>query len=513
MPLSNASLRAVIDTAVDGIVIIDGAGTVQLFNQGCERLFGYGAAEIVGQNIKLLMPPPYADEHDGYLKHYQDTGEKRIIGKGRNVQGRRADGSVFPMYLSVGEVLQRETGPSYVGIIRDTSEQHALEATLREQAERLRSILETVPDAIIVIGETGLIESFSPAAERLFGWKADEAIGQNVSMLMPSPYRESHDAYLERYRVTGERRIIGIGRIVVGRRRDGSTFPMELEVGEMKAAGKRAFTGFIRDLTERQDADRRLQELQSELLHVARLSDMGQMASALAHELNQPLTAVANWMTAARRTLRTQAPDAPPTVAEFMDKAIDQAERAGEIIRRLRNFVERGETERDAEDINKVVEEAAALAMVGAKESGVRASFDFTAGLPQVWIDKIQVQQVVINLVRNAIEAMAESPRRQLSVSTALADDGAVEVSIVDTGPGLSADVAARLFQPFTTTKDKGMGLGLSISRSIIDNMGGRLRASPNPEGGPGGGPGGGMIFTFSLPALNHDQDEPDNGD
>jgi len=505
MPYSNAWLRAVIDTAVDGIVIIDGAGTVQLFNQGCERLFGYPADEVVGRNVKMLMPPPYADEHDDYLRHYQDTGEKRIIGKGRNVQGRRADGSVFPMYLSVGEVLQSDTGPTYVGIIRDTSEQHALEATLREQAERLRSILETVPDAIIVIGETGLIESFSPAAERLFGWKAAEAVGRNVSMLMPSPYREGHDGYLERYRKTGQRRIIGIGRVVVGQRRDGSTFPMELEVGEMKTAGKRAFTGFVRDLTERQDADRRLQELQSELLHVARLSDMGQMASALAHELNQPLTAVSNWMIAARRTLKVKAPDAPGTITEFMDKAISEAERAGEIIRRLRSFVERGETERNAEDINKVVEEAAALAMVGAKESGVRTIFDFAADLPPVWIDKIQVQQVVTNLVRNAIEAMSESKQRRLTLSTALAEDGLIEVSVVDTGPGLPPEVAARLFQPFTTTKEKGMGLGLSISRSIIDNMGGRLHCRPNPEGG--------LIFVFSLPALDQGLEGVDDGD
>jgi two-component system sensor kinase FixL len=498
MPYTNAWLHAVIDTAVDGIVIIDGAGTVQLFNRGCERLFGYSADQVIGRNVKMLMPPPHADAHDAYLQHYQATGEKRIIGIGRNVQGRRADGSVFPIYLSVDEICQDGQEPTYVGIIRDTSEQQALEATLREQAERLRSILETVPDAIIVIGDTGLIESFSPAAERLFGWAAAEVIGRNVSMLMPSPYRESHDGYLDRYRRTGERRIIGIGRVVVGQRRDGSTFPMELEVGEMKAAGKRAFTGFVRDLTERQDADRRLQELQSELLHVARLSDMGQMASALAHELNQPLTAVSNWMTVARRTLKLQVPDAPPAIAEFIDKAINEVARAGEIIRRLRNFVERGESEREAEDINKVIEEAAALAMVGAQESGVRATFDFAADLPPVWIDKIQVQQVVMNLVRNAIEAMSESPRRRLSVSTARATDGTVEVSIVDTGPGLPADVAARLFQPFTTTKDKGMGLGLSISRSIIDNMGGRLHAKPNPEGG--------LVFIFNLPALDPSQ-------
>lgn len=505
MPHSNSWLHAVIDTAVDGIVIIDDVGTVQLFNQGCERLFAYSAEQVIGHNVKMLMPPPYEGEHDGYLAHYRDTGERRIIGMGRNVMGRRSDGSVFPMYLSVGEIRQDGGAPFFVGVIRDTSEQHALEAALREQAERLRSILETVPDAIVVIDERGLIESFSPAAERLFGWREAEVAGKNVSMLMPSPYRESHDAYLDRYRKTGERRIIGIGRVVVGQRRDGSTFPMELAVGEMKDAGRRAFTGFVRDLTERQDADRRLQELQSELLHVARHSDMGQMASALAHELNQPLTAVSNWIVAARRLLKTRVPDAPVEISDFLDKAIDQAGRAGEIIRRLRSFIERGETERRPEDVNKVVEEAAALAMVGAKESSIRASFDFAANLPQAWIDKIQVQQVVVNLVRNAIEAMAQSPERKLTITTREADDAMVEVAIADSGPGLPPDIAARLFQPFTTTKEVGMGLGLSISRSIIDNMGGRLRAEPNPEGG--------VIFRFTLPVSDQDRLETSDGD
>lgn len=505
MPNSNAWLHAVIDTAVDGIVIIDEMGVVQLFNLGCERLFGYSADQVIGQNVKILMPPPYQNEHDGYLSHYRETGERRIIGMGRNVLGRRADGSIFPMYLSVGEIRQEGAERFFVGVIRDTSEQHALESTLREQAERLRSILETVPDAIIVIDEHGLIESFSPAAERLFGWNAAEVTGKNVSVLMPAPYRDAHDGYLERYRRTGERRIIGIGRVVVGRRRDGTTFPMELAVGEAKSTGRRAFTGFIRDLTERQDADRRLQELQSELLHVARLSDMGQMASALAHELNQPLTAVSNWILAARRTLKTQVPDAPAVIADFMDKAIDQAGRAGEIIRRLRSFIERGETERRGEDINKVIEEAAALAMVDAKEIGVRATFDFAPDVPLVWIDKVQVQQVVVNLVRNAIEAMSESPRRFLSISTASVDDAMVEVTIADSGPGLPPDVAARLFQPFTTTKQLGMGLGLSISRSIIDNMGGRLRADPNPEGG--------LIFRFTLPTVTENSFGSDDDD
>ncbi|GGF43621.1 sensor protein FixL [Aliidongia dinghuensis] len=484
--------KAIIDTAVDGIVTIDETGLIRSFNRACERLFGYTAAEVLGRNVHMLMPSPYHEQHDGYLKRYRETGEKRIIGIGRHVQGRRADGSVFPMYLSVGEIVPPEGGERlFLGIIHDTTEQHAVEHELRETAERLRSILALVPDAIVIIDEMGRIDFFGAAAERLFGWSAEDVRGRNVSLLMPSPYYEQHDGYLKRYRETGEKRIIGIGRIVVGKRRDGSTFPMELAVGEMSIAGRRLFTGFVRDLTEHQLAEKRLQSLQAELLHVSRLSAMGEMAAALAHELNQPLTAVINWTQAAFRLLNQPDGSANPKALEFMEKAIGQANRAGQIIRRLRDFIGKGESEHRVENINKVVEEASALALVGAQEHGVRATLELAGDLPGVLIDKVQIQQVIINLVRNALEALASVDRRVLVISTALVDEDTVEVRVADSGPGLAPEVAAQLFQPFVTTKEKGMGIGLSISRSIIDNHGGRLVATPNP--------GGGVVFSFTL--------------
>src|SRR5215510_460119 len=248
---------------------------------------------------------------------------------------------------------------------------HAAREALQEREARLRSILETAQDAIIVIDERGIMESYSPAAERLFGYSADEALGRNVNMLMPSPYRERHDSYLEHYLRTGERRIIGIGRVVVGQRKDGSTFPMELAVGEALMNSRRVFTGFIRDLTERQLTENRMQELQSELLHVSRLSDVGQMASALAHELNQPLAAIVNYVQATRRLLQAESTAVPPRILETMDKAVVQAARAGEIIRHLRSFIRKGEAEPELEELNKIVEEATALGLVGAKESGI----------------------------------------------------------------------------------------------------------------------------------------------
>jgi two-component system, LuxR family, sensor kinase FixL len=368
------------------------------------------------------------------------------------------------------------------------------ERALRLSEARLRSVLETVPDAIIVIDQRGTVESFSPAAERLFGYEAAQVVGRNVNMLMPSPYREQHDGYLDHYMRTGERRIIGIGRVVVGQRADGSTFPMELAVGEINFDGRRLFTGFVRDITERQTTRQRLQELQSELLRASRLSAMGQMASALAHELNQPLTAVINYVQATRRMLGAGDRNSSERLLDAMDKAVSQASRAGEIIHRMRQFIQKGETERQLESINRLIEEASALALVGAKENGVLVRMELSPDLPPVLVDRIQIQQVVLNLIRNSIEALSGAERRELIIRTSAANDRMVEVDVADTGPGLDEKVMKQLFQPFVTTKAKGMGLGLSISRSIIDAHGGRLWAAP--------GAGAGVSFRFTLPAA-----------
>jgi two-component system, LuxR family, sensor kinase FixL len=391
-------------------------------------------------------------------------------------------------------------GASWRGEMLYRSRQAAVQAmhsALAGEAQ-LKSILDTVPDAMIVIDARGGIQSFSAAAERLFGFTAAEVLGQNVKILMPAPYRESHDSYLERYLRTGERRIIGIGRIVVGQRKDKSTFPLELAVGEMKLDGKPYFTGFIRDLTERQETEARLQELQSELVHVSRLTAMGEMASALAHELNQPLSAIANYMKGSRRLLEGNNDEGAKVLREAVDKAGEQALRAGDIIRRLRDFVARGDSERRVEDVKKLVEEASALALVGAKDKGVRVSFDFVPRLDYVLADKVQIQQVLLNLMRNAIEAMEDSDRRELSISTAAAPDHMVQIAVADTGSGIAPEIAAQLFQPFVTTKRQGMGVGLSISRTIIESHGGTIAPRPNP--------GGGTVFAFTLPAVTKEE-------
>ncbi|HEY8067296.1 MAG TPA: PAS domain S-box protein [Burkholderiales bacterium] len=365
---------------------------------------------------------------------------------------------------------------------------HTLSEARRAQ---IQSILSTAPEAIIVIDDGGLIRSFNPAAERLFQWRADEAIGGNVSQLMPMPERDAHDSFLERYRQTGEHRVIGLPRIVTARRKDGSEFAAEVFVGEMASAGDRYFTGFVRDLTERLAAENHLQLLQSELVHISRLSAMGEMATALAHELNQPLSAISNFLKGGQRLLQREDPQSRALPA--MSKAAEQALRAGEIIRRLRDFVGGGDSHRGVESLRKLLEEASALGFVGAREHGIIAKVRWAPAVDAVHVDRVQVQQVMLNLVRNAIEAMEYSDLRELRIVTSHGQDGMAMVSVSDTGPGISPHIASQLFQPFVTTKgNRGMGVGLSICRTIVEAHGGRIWVEANKPTG--------TIFRFTLP-------------
>ena len=363
----------------------------------------------------------------------------------------------------------------------------------------LRSILATVPDAMVVIDERGSILSFSAAAERMFGFAESEVLGENVSMLMPSPDREKHDRYMGNYLATGERKIIGIGRVTTARHREGYTFPIELSVGEARVGDQRIFTGFIRDLTERQHTEMRLQDLQSELAHVGRVSEVGTLASALAHELNQPLTAIANYCEAARDLLASPPDeDTLEVIRDALDDAARQSVRAGQIVRRLRDFITYGQTERKVENLPRLIAEANALGLVGSREHGIEVDVEIDAGISQVLVDRIQIQQVLLNLIRNAIDAMIDSRVKHLTISARSEGDGLVQVSVCDTGGGISEEVAEHLFQPFVTSKEQGMGIGLSICRTIIEAHGGRIWFDRPATGG--------TVFHFTIPdagALN----------
>ena len=326
---------------------------------------------------------------------------------------------------------------------------------------RLRSILQTVPDAMIIIDEQGRIESLSTTAERLFGYSLDEVQGRNVSQLMPSPDREQHDSYLKRYLSTGERRIIGIGRIVVGQRKDGTTFPMHLTVGELRSAERHYFTGFIRDLTDQQLTESRLKELQSEVTHMSRFTALGEMASTLAHEINQPLTAITSYLRGCQRLLDRDDNESAPMLREALGKAADQALRAGHIIRRLREFVARGESDRRVESLAKLIEDASTLALMGARENGITVSFRLDPKADLVLADRIQIQQVLVNLIRNALEVMTETANdRQLEIASVAGSGELVEVSVSDTGRGPRARCRPQPVPALRHDQAQGHGLG-----------------------------------------------------
>lgn len=360
-----------------------------------------------------------------------------------------------------------------------------------------RSILATVPDAMIVIDASGTILSFSAAAETMFGYHGSEAVGQNVRMLMPQPDRDRHDQYIQRYIETNEARIIGTGRVTTALRGDGNSFPIELAIGDAQTPGGRVFTGFVRDLTERQQTERRLADLQSELSHISRISAMGSLATALAHELNQPLTAIASYLEGAESLLDSDDPEVRAMVREAMAEARAQSLRAGQIVRRLRDFIARGTSEKRIESLRQIVGEACALALTGTGQARIDVDIQLDPAVDLVWVDRIQIQQVLLNLVRNAIDAMARQSRQRLEIRSRDAGDGRVEISVADNGPGIAPTLLPHLFEPFHTSKESGMGLGLSISRTIIEAHEGRIWAAASPLGG--------AAFHFSLMSGSDD--------
>jgi len=492
-PVRDERFRLGIEGSGIGIWDLDLSTHSLLWSNATRTFFGVPTDLPLTYDLFLsLLEPHDREQTDQAVRRSVETGcifdmQYHIGGRSPSHKWIRACGSVVRDHQGVARHLS--------GLMIDIDGQKQVEDALRTREGHLRSILETIPDAMIVIDGSGIIQFFSSAAERQFGYLEREAIGQNVSILVPDPDRSRHDGYLARYRSTRERHIIGIGRIVTGQRKDGTTFPMHLSIGEMQSGGEPYFTGFVRDLTEHQQTQVRLQELQLELVHVSRLSAMGEMASALAHELNQPLAAISNYMKGSRRLLADSPDPNRSKIENAMDRAAEQALRAGQIIRRLRDFVSRGESEKRVESLSKLIEEAGALGLTGAREQGVQLRFNLDPKYDLVLVDRVQIQQVLVNLFRNALEAMADSSQRELIASTARGADDMVEVAIFDTGAGIPDHVMSNLFQTFYTTKETGMGVGLSISRSIIEAHDGRMWAESNESGG--------ATFRFTLPAAS----------
>ena len=297
---TEASLRSVLDNVIDGIITINEQGLVESFNPAAERIFGYLTSEVLGQNVKMLMPEPYHGEHDGYLANFLDSGQAKIIGIGREVVGRRKDGSTFPLDLAVSTFCL-EGHRFFTGIVRDITDRKRMQLELKQRIqelaqaeERMRSVVNHVVDGIITIDDRGEVQSFNPAAERIFGYLGSEVIGRNVKMLMPEPYHGEHDGYVANYLDSGQAKIIGIGREVVGRRKDATTFPMDLAVSEFHLGQRRFFTGIVRDITERKRLEQELRQRLAVLAESDRRKD--HFLATLAHELRNPLAPIVTAM-------------------------------------------------------------------------------------------------------------------------------------------------------------------------------------------------------------------------
>jgi PAS domain S-box-containing protein len=484
----------VVETVVDGVILIDAHGIVLMFNPACETLFGYRADEVIGNNVKMLMPADYRDKHDSYIDNFRRTGERKIIGIGREVTGQRKDGSIFPMGLSVGEA-KREGGSIFVGTIHDLTERERAQRALRESAAMLHAVVDTAVDGVILIDARGSVLMLNPACERLFKYAASEVIGKNVKLLMPESYRTEHDRYVSNFLETGRRKIIGIGREVVGQRKDGSIFPMDLSVGEAKQDGESIFVGIVHDLTDRKRTEEQLVQAQ-------RIETVGQLSGGIAHDFNNLLTVIlgnAEFLAdelKPRRDLRR--------LAEDIGRA---GERGAELTARLLAFGRR-QTLRPVDiDCNALVESLQKLLRRTLRED-IDIKTDLEPGLCKAYADVAQLESAILNLALNAQDAMASGGRLSVTTANVSLDDqyrslhpevrpgDYVLIAVTDNGEGMPKAILDRVFEPFFTSKEvgKGSGLGLSMVYGFIKQSNGHVSLYSEP--------GLGTTVRMYLPAV-----------
>lgn len=474
------NFSALMDAAVDAIVLIGERGDITRFNNSAERLFGYSSTEVLGKNISYLMPEPYRSGHDSYLQHYKNTGEKQIIGIGREVLAQRKDGSTFPIDLTVGE-FRRGLEHGFVGILRDITERKRQEQQLRTYSEELRLIFENAPTAILITDLRGQILNANRSCCTLLGYSREELSRLRHSDLVYPDDRAKNVRELISLISNGE----SFSRELRYTRGDGVIL-YTLQYAAVARDDTQTPQVMICEIVDRSDlveATRDANDLRERLTHVARLGTLGEMVSGIAHEVNQPLTAIANYANACRRLLLSGQAQ-PAELANTLEKISTQAERAGQVIRSLRALLRKRDTVREPLNCDQLVCEVARLTEFELLQLGFRLVLKLAGNLPQISGDGVQIQQVILNLIRNGMEAMQEKAQGDLIEVTTVAQSGFVEILISDSGPGLERSVADRLFEPFFTTKSQGIGLGLSICKSIISTHNGEIIFDKNARGG-----------------------------
>ncbi|MGV3503878.1 MAG: sensor histidine kinase [Adhaeribacter sp.] len=483
-------LKAIIDTAIDGIITIDAAGIVESLNPAAARIFGYQPEEVIGRNVKILMPEPDRSQHDTYLENYHRTGVGQIIGKGREVLGRRKDGTVFPFLLSISEVNLADK-QIFTGIIHDITSLKKAEAALRESENKITSIIQAAVDGIITIDTRGLMEMVNPSAARLFGYDPDELLGKSINMLMPEPDHSRHDGYMHNYLTTGRKKIIGIGREVTGLRKDGVTFPFYLSISEVQLADRKVFTGFIHDITQQKLNEEKLRRYAAELERSnLELQDFAYVSS---HDLQEPLRKIQAF---GDRLLTKEYDNLSDQGKDYIGRMLNAASRMQHLINDLLAF-------------SRVTSQSKAFVRVPLDKvlSGVLSDLEITIEqtgtvihrkpLPEIEAEPTQMRQLFQNLISNAIKFRREGVKPEIWIEarhlqrqahlTATPGDETVEISIQDNGIGFEEKYLDRIFNIFQRLegqKYEGSGIGLAICRKIAIRHGGDITATSVPGAG-----------------------------
>jgi two-component system sensor kinase FixL len=480
---SEERLRLLIDCAKDyAIFMLDPDGRVISWNEGARRTIGYETDEIIGQHFSVFFTREETAA-DTPRRNLVEALQSGILQQ----EGERVkkDGSRLLVNALTSALFSANGGlKGYAIIIRDITETKLAEHALRTSETLLRAVVDGSPDTIIAINGDGVIQSVNGNGIKMFGYERQELIGANVKVLIPDHYG-NHDLHLRGYLKNGRRQVLDAEREVEGRRKDGAIFPLGLLVTETTYADMPLFVGFLRDLSDRREIEARIKQLQGE-----RLSAMGGLAAGLAHELNQPLTAAVSFLETAQLLDAMSSGSQPTSLANNLSSAIDEIMRAGQIMKRLRQFVTTGEPDKTFVSLHDCIRDPTALFLP--KKQKIEVELKLDAPIDCVLADEVQVKQVLSNLTKNAVEAMGRSCERRLRIATAPSDHGMIRVDVSDTGAGLAPHVMKNLFEPFQTTKQTGIGIGLSISRMIIDAHYGRIWASANPDGG--------TTFSFTLP-------------
>jgi PAS domain S-box-containing protein len=519
-----------------GYITLNDEGYIQEINQAATRLLKPSENSLINQKLEDLVHPSDLDNYHFFFRRLTSGDNEHIFEmRLKNPSGgwlytecigktTYNDPGILEICLSINNITDRKNAEQAIAELNDQLAEKVLQQTsdlsesnlnlqkriaelndfkhqLLERETKLNSIFNASLEGIITIDMSGVIVSVNSAVETLFGYSEEEIIGENIAKLIPLAQKKQHAQFLKKYFPTHLSDLIGTVREVEWQRKDHSLIPLDLSIAEFSIDGVSYFTGIVRDVSQRKQQEQQNKEHLEELAHVTRLGLMGEMASGIAHEVNQPLTAITGYTDACLRHLQTENPDLKK-LGQILQKTNEQALKAGQIIHRMRDFVKTKKFHRSTADINALVFDATSLCAADFKQNNIVLKYELEDSLPPVYVDYVQIEQVILNLIRNSIDAMKFLPqrtRRVLTIRTNLYEQETIIAQIKDNGPGIEQSEQEKILMPFYTTKTSGMGMGLSISRSIIEAHGGVLHFNSKA--------GKGTTFYFTLPLWSQDND------